>query len=339
MFNAMTNQINSSLPDERSLDQIERHALAWMRQVASGKMTHADGAALKRWCSADPSHALAFSDARRRWAQLGEAGELVAARNPSAMRVPAEFKETAPNWTRRAFLSTALGATAAAATAVVVHPPLGLWPSMNELNADYRTAIGEQRQLVLADNVNIELNTRTSIAVATTKGGISGIELIAGEAAIDMRNSQGAFVVTAGAGKTSTQQAVFEVRRDGGNVCVTCMQGRVLVKHATGSMTLMARQQIAYDDQKTGPIVSIDPVNTSAWREGSLRFNETPLSVVIEEINRYRPGRVILLDKKMAGKVVTGRFRIDALDKAIAQIQRSLDLNVRTLPGSMILLS
>lgn len=335
----MKNQMNSSLPDERSLDQIERHAFAWVRQVASGKMTHADGAALKRWCAADPSHGAAFLNARRLWVQLGKASELVVARTPSAMQVQNELRPREKNWTRRAFLGTALGATAAATAVVVVHPPLGLWPSMGELNADYRTATGEQRRVALAENVNIELNTRTSIAVGATQAGVSGIELIAGEAAIDMRHGPGAFVVTAGAGKTSTQEAVFEVRRDADNVCVTCMRGRVLVKHVTGSMTLMARQQMTYDDKKLGPIVSVDAASVSAWREGSLRFNETPLAEVIEEINRYRPGRVILLDKKMAGKAVTGRFRIDALDKAIAQIQRSLDLNVRTLPGRMILLS
>ena len=48
----------------------------------------------------------------------------------------------------------------------VVAPPFGLWPSWRELGADYRTAKGEQRRVVLPGTAVLDLNTRTSVCRA-----------------------------------------------------------------------------------------------------------------------------------------------------------------------------
>ena len=49
---------------------------------------------------------------------------------------------------RRAF-SARPGVRRDGAGVAVVVPPFGLWPSWRELGADYRTAKGEQRRVVL----------------------------------------------------------------------------------------------------------------------------------------------------------------------------------------------
>ncbi|EHP41947.1 Fe2+-dicitrate sensor, membrane protein [Cupriavidus basilensis OR16] len=207
------------------------------------------------------------------------------------------------------------------------------------MRADYRTATGEQRRLALADDVTVELNTRTSIAVRAGAGRMQGIDLIAGEAAVDTLHAPRPFAVVAGPGRAFAQSARFEVRMTPAGVCVTCVEGAVQVAHATGTATLNARQQLTYDSEALGHIVSVDPTWMPVWRDGYLRFSETPLRDVVDEINRYRPGRVVLLDKQVAARRVTGRFQIRALDKAIAQMQRSLGLEVRALPGGIVLLS
>jgi transmembrane sensor len=334
----MTTTMNALPGQQRELDPIERQALAWVRRVAAGDLTHADGAALRHWCQASPAHAAAFADARQRWAQLGEAGALVKARNPAATRFPAAAPRPA-SWQRRAFLGGALGATAAASAAALIHPPLGLWPSARELRADYRTATGEQRRLALAGAIDVELNTRTSIAVWQGASAARGIDLIAGEAAVHLLDAAMPFEVAAGAGRTLTRHARFEVKNLGGAVCVTCVEGQVQVAHAAGTAKLAAGQQLRYDDRTLGRIAHVDAARMPAWREGYLRFADAPLREVLDEINRYRPGKVMLLDQQLAGKPVTGRFQIHALDKAIVQMQRSLGLKARSLPGGVVLLS
>jgi transmembrane sensor len=328
-------------PRKRVLDAVELQAYDWVRRIESGKMTHAEGAQLKRWRQADPSHAAMLTAARRKWVLLGEAAVLAAAGDSVNAPANAAAKSgfAVANGRRRAFLGAAAGLTTAAVAAAVVYPPLDLWPSVGEWRADYRTAIGERRQLALADNVAVELNTRTSVAVMQDRDGTPGIDLIAGETAIDMLDARRPFAVAAGAARMLASEARFEVRRTADGVCVTCLQGQVRIAHPAGTAVLNARQQMTYDDRALHPVAAIDPAQVSAWREGFLRFRDTPLEQVIDEINRYRPGRVVLLNRRIAGEAVTARFRIDALDKAIAQMQRSLALDVRSLPGGVVLLS
>ncbi len=334
MHNALPPTMNPLPAEERALDPIEREAHAWVRRMASGRMTHADGRALSAWCK-DPVRSAALGRARHQWDLLGEAGEVSLARMPAA---PAATRPQQAVWQRRAFLAGGFGAAAAVATVAFVAPPLGLWPSAGELRADFRTGTGEQRRVVLSDEVTVQMNTRTSISVVSGANGASGIELIAGEAAIDMSNSRRPFEVTAGAARVTSEGARFELRLVHRDVCVTCLQGQVQVAHGGASVTLAERQQLTVGENPSGRVAQIDPADASAWREGFLRFRDTPLAEVVDEINRYRPGRVVVLDRQMAARAVTGRFRIDALDKAIAQIQRSLALPARSLPGGLLLL-
>jgi transmembrane sensor len=317
------------LPTTRPSEAVAHQARAWMDRVAAGEMTPADGEALRRWCRADPAHQAALSEARRGWALLGAAGALSAARAPqrAVVRSPS----------RRWFIGGGLGFATAAAAAAIVHPPLGLWPSIGELQADHRTGIGERRSVALGAGVRVELNTRTSIALRP-----DGIALIAGEAAIDMQGLDSRIAVEAGPGRVNAAGARFEVRRGPEGICVSCLAGRVEVAHAAGTRGLAAGQQLVYDAQVLGPVRVVDAgalARLSAWREGYLRFVDTPLGEVVAEINRYRAGQVLLLDRQLAGRQVTGRFQIASLDRAIAQIQHSLGLGVRSLPGGLVLLS
>ncbi|MCY1378372.1 hypothetical protein D9M69_659990 [compost metagenome] len=60
---------------------------------------------------------------------------------------------------------------------------------------------------------------------------------------------------------------------------------------------------------------------------------------MVDELNRYRSGKLVLMNEQLAARPVTGRFQIRALDKAIAQIQQSFGLSARHLPGGVVLLS
>lgn len=323
---------------KRALTATEKEAGAWMRKVASGNITHAEGAALKRWCAAHPDNLRAFTNARASWQQLKVAGEDVLAKNPQATQDNSRKRQlAAAGFTRRRlFLGGAL--TAAAATgAVVIAPTWGFLPSMAQWGADYRTSVGQRRELALASNVQVTLNTRSSLSV--WKDPASGMDLMSGQAAIDLSRDDHVFSVQAGGGKTSGRAARFEVQYVDTGVCVTCLAGQVQVSNGAGERVLAANQQVIYDAHRISTVAALMPSQLPTWREGYLRFVDTPLGEVIDQINRYRAGKVMLVNHQLATQVVTGRFKIDALDKAIAQIQYSLNLNVKTLPGSVVLLS
>ncbi|WP_353192519.1 FecR domain-containing protein [Pandoraea pnomenusa] len=337
----MKPRTDTPLPPKRRLDAVERQAMAWVRRMAAGDLTHADGDALRDWARRDPSHAQALADAHRQWQQLTQAAQHVAT---SAATCPAPARTAAPKRKparefdprRRWLLAGTAGAFATAAGVAVIGVPLGLVPGTSALRADYRTGTGEQRSVTLADNVSVEMNTRTSVALQSA--GRPGIDLLGGEAAVDTTLAATPFEIVAGAGRTIAHRARVEVRNVAQKVCVTCIEGTAEVIHTAGRVPLRARQQLVYDERALQSLVNVGEYDMPAWREGFLRFAEVPLGEVIDEINRYRPGKVVLLNDQLATRPVTGRFAIRALDVALGQIEHSLQLSARTLPGGIVLL-
>jgi transmembrane sensor len=325
---------------EDMLDAVGRQANDWVRRIAAGDMTHVDADALRRWCAARPEHAAAFASAQRLWEGMRAATEIPPAPAPlSLAALKAEMdKRTAPRASRRAFFVGAGAAGIAAAGAALMAPPFGLWPSLGELRADYRTGTGERRQVALAGQVKIDLSTRTSIALRPASAD-AAVDLIDGETAVDTLQASLPFTMTAASGMIVARAARFDVRRTAAVVCVTCLAGEVRVAHAFGTANLSQGQQVTYDRRTMGVPVSLAADDVPEWREGFLRFRQARLTQVIDEINRYRPGRVVLLDDKVAEKPVSARFKIDDLDTAIAQIQEGFGLKSTTLPGGVVLLT
>jgi transmembrane sensor len=325
-----------------NLDPIEREAVAWVQRLLSGAVTEDDAEALKRWCAESPAKAAAFAKASRLWSDIGpatqgeshekEISDLVA-----ALRARRKL-------TRRTVLGGTMAAAAAGVAYTLVQPPLGLWPSLSELRADYRTATGEQRQITLADQVAVTLNTQTSISLNQSEGGANGIELIGGEASFTtVASGTRPLVVVAAGGRTMGPNAHFSVRylvREARqSVCVTCLDGQIHTELGNESRELGKGQQVEYDDRGLGRVASVDPEIAAPWLQGIVIFRATPLSDVVEEINRYRPGRIVLMNAALAQRPVSGRFRIDRMNDILVRLQQAFDARVRTFPGGIVLLS
>lgn len=314
--------------DANLLLPLDREANAWVRRITSGHATTDDALALRHWCARSPAHAAAFSAASQFWEAFGSAGQSLITDERAA-----DARSRSRGIGRRAFVGGALAASAAGV--LLVRPPLDLWPSFSELKADFRTGAGEQRQIAGADGLSIAMNARTSISI--TDG---DVELIAGEASFvthDDRTKR--FNVVAGGGKTSALNARFDIRHAGSVIRVTCLADEIEVDHLGRTIVLGSRQQVSYSTDAIEKVVSIDPDVVSAWQRGWMIFTMTPLSDVIDELNRYRSGRIILINASLANSPVSAQFKIDRPDDALAQIELGFGVRRRTLPGGLILLS
>lgn len=312
---------------ESEKETMQGEAKDWVVHLATGEVSRNDLEALAYWRARSPDHEAAFVQASRLWQALE--GPLKAV-----------TLEERSNWarpSRRAFLGGALAASAAAVTVgAIVRPPLGLWPSMTELRADYHTARGEQRRIDLGDQAMVEMNTGTSLDIRRDAGNVAHVELIAGEAALSVAREPVA--VVAAEGRISAARAEFIVRREGAAVRVCCLSGTVDVACGGRSSVLEARKQVAYGPSGLAPIVPIDPVIVAGWREGLLIFENERLSAVIDEVNRYRSGRIILTNTALGDQRVTARFKIARLDAVLTQFQSAFGARVTSLPGGIILL-
>jgi transmembrane sensor len=83
----------------------------------------------------------------------------------------------------------------------------------------------------------------------------------------------------------------------------------------------------------------VDLAQVDAWRRGLLIFSDEPLSQVVDEINRYRPGRIVLANRRLGGIPVNAVFQLDRMDRALSQIREVADARVTTLPGGVVMLS
>lgn len=300
-------------PRQTPADPVHAQARDWLVLLTSGRATVADAKALRAWCAQSPEHAQAFEQAKALWQQLAPAAE--------QMAQPRHFG-------RRAFLGGAIAATAA-----VVMVRVGVPGGFAGLAADYRTEVGEQRQVIFSQGVSLALNTQTRISRAG-----QGIELLEGEVEVLTQDAQ-PLKVQAGEGWVSAAQARFNVRNTDRSVCVTCIDGAVSVDVFGRSVRLEGGRQLTYGAAGISAPVVVDTQAVVAWREQILVFNNATLATVVDEINRYRPGMLVLLNKELGQRRVQARFSLQQLAGVALLIRDAYGAKCTELPGGVVLLS
>ena len=67
-------------------------------------------------------------------------------------------------------------------------------------------------------------------------------------------------------------------------------------------------------------------------------FVQQSLNEVVEQINRYRPGLLIIRDEQLKKRAVTAVFSMDRLDEAIKALEQTLGIHTTRLTDYLILL-
>jgi len=333
----------TSMVDDKDhgLSALDREAIDWVHRLGFGDgraadLRAADLAAARRWRAQSAEHEAAFARASRLWRQFEPAARNLRRRG----EISTELPSSSHRMTRRGVIGAGLAAASAAVAVATVRPPLDLWPSLAELTADYRTGTGEQNLLALHAGVSVHLNAQTSVTMRPPQADADRVELIAGQASFAASAPMGrGLVVLAGNGSVTATSGRFDIQCHDGVVRVTCVDGELRVLRQSDAAVIGAGQQVRYDRDRLDPATPADIEMVTAWENGMLIFRMTPLAEVVAEINRYRSGRVILLDRELARKTVSGRFRIDRIDDILPRLNQALGLKNRTLPGGVILLT
>jgi transmembrane sensor len=312
------------------LSPLAREAIAWVVRLKSGAATTADAEEFRRWRATSPAHEAAFIQAVRLWRGFETVGM---ARLDQPKRLGADHRIS-----RRAVLAGAAAVAAGGAGIMILRPPFDLWPSWRELSADYRTGKGEQREVRLGPDISLRLNTLTSIAVRSTPDQ-PRIELISGEALIDVAISTRApLVLIAGTGDIRARQAKFYARCIDGHTSITCLTGSLEVGQGARLAQLSAGQQIAYSPREFEKSTAVDLTPVTAWESGMLVFRDATLAAVVAEINRYRPGRIVVVNAQLARRIVNATFHVGQLDNFLLQAKQLFGAKVTALPGGLVFL-
>jgi transmembrane sensor len=323
-------------PDPPEPDALLDEAFDWIVRLKTGEPTRADVEALQRWREQSAAHETAFKQAARIFRHAG-----IAARELADQPVATDAARASPRsrfkiLARRGFLGGAIAV--ATAGYLIVRPPLGLWPSLEELSADYRTAKGEHRKIAVTAGLSLELNTQTSIALREERNE-TRIQLISGEASVTTtRSSSKPFVMLAGNGRITAVEADFNARCFDGVVSVTCLSGVVDVVQDRKEVRLRKAEQVSYSPGGIAASVPVDPAQVAAWQDGLLIFRDQPLSDVVDEVNRYRSGKIVITNANLKRRIVNGTFQISKLDDFVPQVQQLFGAQARSLPGGVVLL-
>ena len=134
------------------------------------------------------------------------------------------------------------------------------------------------------------------------------------------------FSVQAGALNATALGTTYAVRREGEQADVTVRRGRVAVAEGTGKVTLGAGERVAGRADGLGAKQAVDVDTLLAWEQGRLVFELTPLAQVLEQVERYRPGILMVSDTKLAALKVSGTFELDHLDEGLATLEKVFPL-------------
>ncbi|MHA3734153.1 FecR domain-containing protein [Pseudomonas sp. Eth.TT006] len=294
--------------------QVFEAAASWYVQFQAHSPTLAERKAWQLWIDSDPAHLAAWNQMEQLQRHLGT--------------VPQDLKRRALNHGqhRRQVLKLLLLAAGTGFVGWNVQQNT----SLGNVWADYKTGVGQRRNIALADGSQIQLNTDSAIDVSFDAGQRL-IRLRSGEMLIQTGKlgDQRPLLVETRDGRIRALGTRFSVHQLAGSTRVGVLEDRVSVQPAdlSTAMILKAGEGADFDSRHVG---LIHPFKTSAvaWTNGQLIVLDARLGDVIEELGRYRHG-VLHCDSKARDLRVSGTFRLDTTDAVLANLQASLPVNVR----------
>jgi transmembrane sensor len=278
--------------------EIRAEAAAWVAKLHGSGRTHTVEAAFKTWLGANAAHTRAFEIATAAW----EAGGSVASTALPRMELGSRLRTRSP-W-RPVLAAAMLACMVATGAFFFLKAPT------------FTTAVGEQRSVTLSDGTRVTLNTDSRLKVNYSDAE-RNVELQAGEAFFDVaKNPERPFIVTAGHESVVAVGTSFMVRRDGDEMAVTLVEGKVNVLKDTADPKVPPRDaQVLIPGQRlrvAGSTPTLDRPNidaVTAWRRGEVVLDHTRLVDAVAELNRYSPVKLLISSPSAETIEISGIFR------------------------------
>ncbi|MFK4826172.1 FecR family protein [Paenochrobactrum sp. BZR 588] len=294
-----------------------REALHWFAVLRDDGATEKDYQAFEQWKSQSAEHEAAWMRASTLWSAFAP--------------VEAELRQTRrTKLSRRAFISSSLGLFGAAGGGYLFY--------RNGMFADYATNAGELRTLTLTDGSVVDLGSRSALSVNYSDAG-RHLTLHWGEAYFNVVPERRPFIVNANDGQTTALGTSFNIKADHQLVTVAVTQHQVEIALPNlPAKRLNSGWQLAYNGDEILAAQAVDINNVDAWRRGRLIYHNEALSSVLNDIERYRGGFIILTDKRLGQMLVSAAFSTASADAALDSIAQTLPINV-SRAGNLVIIS
>jgi transmembrane sensor len=306
--------------------EVEEKASHWLAREDRGLDAHGR-AMLEAWLSESTENCVAYLQLKAIWHRADRLAALRTPDLPLWRRAPR--RSAVPVWQIAAalFLFLVVGAGAAFLYAVP--------------RDTYATGVGEIQTVGLRDGSTIELNTNTHLETHITDAART-IRLDKGEAYFNVvHDVHRPFVVLAGNRKITDIGTKFVVHREGEDVNVTVVEGRVRVEALGGEkpVTVVGKANDVLVSKLDGTLVAQDSPQkiekTMSWRHGLLLFDHETLADAAQEFNRYNQKQLVIVGNARDIRI-GGVFRANNLDVFAALIKKGLGLKVENKDETIV---
>lgn len=360
------------MDDSRKTEHI---AAAWLARRDAGPWTDQDQQALDAWLAQDTAHRVALLRLQAAWNEAGRLQALAAglpegevpprhqwsgwiaagAREPAASSADPDAVTRAPDLRALAFAPRTAstrssgwqrGLAATVMLALAAGLGWGGWQLGGRHQASYASALGEVREVALADGSHATLSSDSQLDVRFDRGE-RHVALLRGEAFFDVaHDTSRPFVVEAAGHRAVAVGTHYAVRRDADTLRVVVTEGRVRLEANPGSdgraapAALLPAGSLATVGP-TGVLVRSVPLAQAQryleWRDGFLAFDDVPLAQAADEFNRFNARRLVLADPGVAGMRIGGNFRWSNLDGFVGLLEQGFPVRAERHPDRIVL--
>jgi len=295
-------------------DSLRSEAVDWLVRITAAPGDSAARAGLESWLASSEAHRRAYRSVERVWTLSGQLPSAIPASSPRVVDL-SRVRRMGRNWGLAA-------AVLAACVALWFFPTLKL-----HFQADHLTGVAELRELTFEDGSIVHLDAASAIAVHYDKGR-RAVELLAGQAFFRVVSARDRpFVVTAGNVAVTVRGTAFDIGSSRTGVSVGVQSGTVEVLVSGGERNLLSTltQGERMVVGKHGGVVrsQVAPGDVASWREHRLVVDGATLGEVVDELGRHRRGVIIVTDRSLADRRITGVFDLRRPLEALHAVART----------------
>jgi transmembrane sensor len=352
-------------------DQRLEAASRWVLKISEGELCSEDRLALSVWLGENNRNPEVLLEVAAVWDKTGALGRLAdlfphetSPRQPTPV---SSSRSWAPGLAMAAALVLAVSAL------VLLAPRLGMDfggdQSVVSQAADYRTAVGEQKTVLLPDGSEVVLNTNSQLSVVYTKSSRL-LQLLQGEIFVRVaHDTSRPLSVIAGDRVVQAVGTEFSVEiTEAHDIEVMVTEGKVIVAlgapfktaieeietkaavvdtpslprlgESEGSIVAAGEQwAVDHDDEVRTPVSNDEIEVKLSWKEGRLIFNSEPLEKALEEVERYTTIEFVFLDEALKTKTISGRFRAGDVDALLSSLRLNFNITHEYAGENRVLLS
>lgn len=345
------------LSSQQSLHiMLRQQAINWLVRLRSDDLGETEMVAFANWLAQSHAHSEAFAAAEALFEEV-----VLAASHPvcHVEDIQADAHKIPENTvvkpviiaTQRARRYSRWMASTLALAAVWLFVVMLVLPKQSHLLSnylsDYHTEIGELREIQLADGSQLLLNTNSAVSI-DFNASVRQITLHYGQARFTVaKDADRPFEVLSDDLVVRALGTVFEVYKHADEVSVTVQEHAVSARIQMGdgnevqlaSVNVQQGQQMHYQPgSRLSKPEAVELTQASAWQQHRLFINDRPLGELIEELSRYRAGRIFLSNEKLKNLRVTGVFSLDNPNEVLNSVVNALNLQETRLGPWWVLL-